>query len=243
MTLHLKSSNSINNFRIVKTLLNKKPKEQGYVFALLLVLTCAVVSIMVWKQILPYSELASSQTNLFDKKNYYTLFTSLFIHADMQHLLSNSYMLFILSIFVFGNLTPNFNKAFLLLFNLLAGSALVNLLTVLTYDSNTRLVGISGMVYLLAGFWFSVFLFVDRTHKVGGRLLRVVGTGLVILFPTSFEPTTSYQAHWTGLWIGLLMGIMYFYVHKSWIRSFEVVKAEIDDDYSLEHPLSTESDM
>jgi rhomboid protease GluP len=132
-------------------------------------------------------------------------------------------MLFVLSLFVFGTLSISFIGSLALLALTLAGGVFVNVLTLNAYPPEVRLLGISGYVYLLAGFWFVSYLLIDRRRKILARLLRVIGVSLVILFPSTFEERISYLAHAHGFWIGVVMGAIYFYWFKTKIRSYEVM--------------------
>src|SRR5690606_23294102 len=144
------------------------------------------------------------------------LFTAIFTHGDAQHLLSNSYMLGILVYFVFGHFGI---AAFPVV--PLAGAAAVNALSLLTYRPGVLLVGASGLVYLLAGFWLTLFVAIERQRSFSMRLVRALGVGLMILFPTSFEAKTSYRTHGIGVAVGILLGGLYFYLNKSEIRKHE----------------------
>lgn len=166
---------------------------------------------------------------------WWTLISALFLHADIGHLLSNSYMLFVLSVFAFGTLTQTLRGAFTLLLLLLMAGALVSFLTLRSYLPETRLVGISGVVYILAGFWLSNYVFIDRRRNFLARLIRVIGTALVVLFPTSFEKTTSYMAHFHGFWVGVLLGVGFFTLQRKQIRSYEEVVIEEDTDAEIEN--------
>ncbi|MEO0336539.1 MAG: rhomboid family intramembrane serine protease, partial [Pseudomonadota bacterium] len=143
-------------------------------------------------------------------------FTATLIHADFGHLLSNSYMLLIFSYFVygyFGSIAFPFGSF------ILAG--LVNVLTVLTMPPETGLLGASGLVYLLGGFWLTSYFFIQRQHTLLPRLIRVLGIALMVFFPTTFVPTTSYMAHAIGFAVGSVFAVTFFAYKKKWIRSFE----------------------
>ncbi len=215
--------------KVVRTLISKKPKEHGFIIAGLLILISTLVSFQSWEDPSLFEALSSSGEAVFVRGQYARLITSIFLHGDLGHLLSNSYMLFFLSLFVFGTLTQKLSSAFLLLlFSLLMG-AVINLLTLHSYEPHIRLVGISGMVYWLAGFWFVNYLFIDRRRKFLGRLVRVIGVSLVVLFPTTFEEQVSYLAHFHGFWVGFLSGFLFFLLFKQRIRSFEELSVEFQD--------------
>lgn len=171
-----------------------------------------------WLPLLPASRVA-----VFGQGEWSRLFSAVLIHADMLHLLSNSYMLGILTFFVHGHF-----GTWVFPFYAVLGAALVNLLAVATYRPETLLLGASGLVYLLAGFWLTLFVAIERQRSFGSRLLRALGVGLGILFPTTFEPKTSYRTHAIGVLVGVAMALIYFWLNKRKIRSREST-IEIED--------------
>ena len=220
--------------RVLKTLLSQRPKKHAVFFMLLLVLPCMFLSVLSWQNPAIYEAFAVSGEALLNGKQWYRLMTSLFLHGDPGHLISNTYMLIALSIFIFGQLIESVKGGFLLMFFLLLGGGLVNYLTVGSYPPEIRLIGISGLVYLAAGFWFINYLLIDRRRTFKARFLRTAGVALIILFPTTFEATTSYLAHFHGFWLGLVMGGVFFYLNKTAIRSHEVVKLEFPEEEVIE---------
>lgn len=215
------SESSQKELKVVRTLISRRPKEQGVLIGLLLIFICTLVSLAAWNDSNLYDSLAASWNLAFKDGEVYRLISSLFLHGDLGHLLSNAYMLFVLSVFIFGTLTLSFSGALLLAVVSLLGGVIVNVLTLYSYPPQTRLLGISGMVYLLAGFWFVNYLLIDRRRSFPSRFLRVLGVSLVILFPSTFEEEVSYLAHFHGFWLGLFMGAGFFYLFKRKIRSFE----------------------
>ena len=53
-------------------------------------------------------------------------------------------------------------------------AGLTNYVSLLTYPSEVSLIGASGLVYWMAGFWLSMYLVVERSVSPGKRVLRVV---------------------------------------------------------------------
>ena len=66
-----------------------------------------------------------------------------------------------------------------------------------------RLLGASGVVYAMVGMWLTFYLTIETAYSFKMRLVRVVAFILVLLFPTTFEPTTSYLAHTFGFIFGV----------------------------------------
>ena len=86
-------------------------------------------------------------SKVFQQGEYWRLFTTTFVHADLEHLLSNSMMLFILTYFV----TSFYGAIFGPLLSLVM-SSVINYFVLKSYQTDIGLVGISGMIYYLWGF-------------------------------------------------------------------------------------------
>jgi homocysteine S-methyltransferase len=205
--------------KIIRTFLSRRPDPLSLLVSLSTILLCFAVSKVYWSESAYAALLPGSHRAVFESGEIWRLFTAIFTHGDAQHLLSNSYMLGILVYFVFGHFGI---AAFPVV--ALAGAAAVNALSLLTYRPDVLLVGASGLVYLLAGFWLTLFVAIERQRSFSMRLVRALGVGLMILFPTSFEAKTSYRTHGIGVAVGILLGGLYFYLNKSEIRKHERVK-------------------
>ena len=112
----------------------------------------------------------------------------------------------------------------------LALGSLVNYLSLLTYPPGVRLVGSSGLVYLMAGFWLTMYILVERRITLGRRLLHGLGVGLIVLMPSAFQATVSYRTHAFGLAIGIVSAMAYFLFWKPAIRAAEEVEYREEDE-------------
>lgn len=162
------------------------------------------------------SSLPAINQNILQDGEVWRLFTSVLIHGDLAHLASNMYMLGILSYFVYGYFGARLYPLWTFL-----GAGFVNLVSIATYPVHVRLLGASGWVYLLGGFWLTMYLFIQRQYPWSRRLIRVLGMALMVFFPTSFEATTSYRTHFIGFMVGIVIGLIYFTFNKKNIRSYE----------------------
>jgi len=216
----------IEERRLTGTMITRKPNPKGSRVALMTVLVIGFTSVLFWTNWLGAAHLwPAVNSAVFTGGEVWRLLTALFIHGDFGHYLSNMYMLGIFSFFTFGYFGWNI---FLSLG--LAGGALVNALAIATYGPNIRLLGASGVVYLLGGFWLAVYFFVQRQYSVTSRLVRIFGMGLIIFFPTSFVENTSYRTHAIGFVVGLVLGAIYFWRNKARIRSQEIYKVSYVTD-------------
>ncbi len=108
--------------------------------------------------------------------------------------------------------------------------SLTNYLSLLTYSENIQLIGASGLVYLMAGFWLTTYVLVERSHPLKRRVLVAMGIALIVLVPSSLSPGVSYRTHAIGCGIGILVALGYFQARKEQIRSLETFQIEEVDE-------------
>lgn len=189
----------------------------GKTMAFLFIGFCVVLSQFYWDKSFALSKLLSaSQVLVFDKGEYWRLFTTSFIHGDLEHLLSNTLMLFILVYFV----TSFYGALVSIVLSSLMG-ILINFITISQYGQDTTLVGASGLVYFLWGFWLVLYVCIEKQMSLIRRLVRVFGIFFILLIPTTYSPTTSYMAHYVGLVLGVLNGFLYYLMNHTKIVSYE----------------------
>ena len=155
---------------------------------------------------------------------YWRLLTSMAAHTDLGHLLSNAAPLGVLAFLLYGYYGP---RVYPLLTVPLG--ALVTGLALATYPAGAALVGASGLVYVMAAFWLTLYLFIERRYGVGKRLFRAVGFALLVLAPTTYDPDVSYRAHAIGVVVGWAAATVYFAWCKGAIRRAEVFEIERDE--------------
>ncbi len=108
--------------------------------------------------------------------------------------------------------------------------SLTNYLSLLTYPENTQLIGASGLVYLMAGFWLTAYVLVERTHPIKRRVLVAMGIALIVLVPSSLSARVSYRTHAIGCGLGVIVALGYFPARKAQIRSLETFQIEEVDE-------------
>ncbi len=147
------------------------------------------------------NHLGATQRLVFEQGQIWRLMTTLWVHADIAHLLANC-GLFI----IFGLFLRNYFGLFAFPVLSLLGGMATGALALLTYSPETRLIGASGMVYFMAALWLFLFLrhadYLSWTHRV----MRTIAFALVVLVPTQFEPQVSYRTHAIGFALGLFFG-------------------------------------
>lgn len=202
---------------IKETHLMRKPARGAVWVALASVLTMTVLSLIYWGNtfgLAPY--LPASRVSVFHREEYWRLFTSIAVHADVQHLLSNGIVYGVLAFLLYGYYGPRVYPGLSL-----GLGGVITALAISTYPAQTLLVGASGVVYFMAAFWLTLFLWIERRLPWRKRLVRAVGFALIILVPTAIEPTVSYRTHAIGFAVGIAAGMAYFHRYKEKLRSSE----------------------
>jgi rhomboid protease GluP len=212
----------LSTLRVRETLLTRKPREWSLEVAALSVVAIQGVSLLAWRNgaaLLP--TLAATSEGVLEKREYWRLLTAIAVHADVMHALSNAIFVALFTYLLFGYF------GFWVFPALSLGMAgLTNYFSLLTYPPEVSLVGASGLVYWMAGFWLSMYLLVERSVSPGKRVLRVVCLALLVLFPSTFQATVSYRTHAIGLGLGTVSALAYFQLNRGSIRAAEVVEVE-----------------
>ncbi len=174
--------------------------------------------------------LSATPEQVFSQHQYWRAWTTLAVHADFEHFLSNIGYFAGLAFLLRGYYGP---WAFPIL-SLLAGGV-INLIALGTYPAETQLVGASGVVYFMAAFWLMVYVFTERSSDLVRRLANAAAFILILLMPQTFEARVSYRTHFIGLGLGFLVGAVFFYFERDKIRAHEVwepVRIHGDEDWS-----------
>lgn len=214
-------SELVEEKRLVGTLLTRRLREvvqlNAFILSSLVVLIISAISIFVFNSSPELMDkLSAIEINIFQKGEVWRAFTAVFIHADLEHLLSNILLLWIFSYFI--------NAYFGFLVFPLASFALAtlaNLIAIASYPSEVHLLGASGLVYVLGGFWLTLYPAIQRQYSFKNRLIRSLGIALILFAPSTFVPTVSYRTHAIGFALGVLFGLLYFAKNKKQIRSKE----------------------
>ena len=67
--------------------------------------------------------------------------------------------------------------------------------------------------------------------------MKVLAVGIFVLAPTEFKANVSYLAHGVGIVLGGLTGLIYYFLNREKIRSYEVwepVYEEVNEDLNDE---------
>ena len=216
-----------NDHIVVKrTLLSEKARDNSGAIALLSAMIVTAVALLCWREYPElFSKLAAIPERVNEHQEYWRLVTAMGVHWDWRHLVSNAAFLALFSYLLYG-----YFGFWVYPFGVVVLGALTNYLALLTYPPEVRLLGASGVTYLMAGFWLTIYILIERSRSLRQRLLRSFGFGLIVLIPTTLQQNVSYRTHAIGFGLGAIMALLYFQRKKKLIRTAEVVEWEEDPE-------------
>jgi len=210
---------------IVENWMTRKLPEKGYWSPLFLVTLLIAGTALFLNDVFHLGQLMpASYETVVIKKEYYRLWSALFAHADLEHIMSNLFM------FVpFAYLLAHYFSLWLFpLIGFLLGG-LINLVVVHYLGGHITIIGVSGVVYWMGATWMSLSFFIDRRESILSRFIKLSGVSLVLFFPTTFLPEVSYLSHFLGYIFGVLTGAVVYLVFKKRFLAAEVIH-EIDEE-------------
>lgn len=211
--------------RIRETWLSRQPRPEGALAFALATFALVLGSYFAWSNFHGLGELmAASPKKVFQDHEYWRLLTSLLVHEDPKHLLSNSFLFFIL-----GSLLAGYFGTFLVPISAFASGALVNYFALKALPAEVTLIGASGIVFWLGGAWLSLYFLLDRTRSWWQRGLRAFGVALLLFMPAeAFDPGISYHSHALGFIFGVLWGILLYVLQRRNFRAAESIETFVD---------------
>jgi membrane associated rhomboid family serine protease len=202
---------------VKETHLSRKPKRGSLWVALAGFLVLLAVSLAYWFDLFGIARwLPAVPNKVLQNGEVWRLLTSIGTHSDFRHFLGNGIAFGVLSFLLYGYFGG-------MVYPVLTWTlgALVTGLSLATYPPETRLVGASGVVYLMAGFWLTMYLYIERRLTIGKRIFRALGFSLIVLVPTVWDPLVSYRSHGIGFAAGVALGVIYFVRKKDELRRAE----------------------
>ena len=148
--------------------------------------------------------MVASGEAVFQKQEYWRLFTALLGHGDVMHLLHNAPIFW----FFAWILNAYFGLFVAGLLTLIVGLA-SNAVTLWSYEPKMQLLGASGMIYGMVAMWLVLYIRFDRKGWWVKRVVRSLGFSLLVLFPQSYEVNTSYMAHASGFLLGIVLAVLW----------------------------------
>jgi rhomboid protease GluP len=171
------------------------------------------------------AEFPASGKTVFGNHEYWRAWTTLFVHADPGHLLSN---LFLYAPFAYV-LSSYFGLALFPTAGFFVGG-LVNLVVLSTMPPEIQLIGVSGVVYWMGAAWITLGVLVDRRQKIGTRLLKGLGVSMLLFIPSTYRPEVSYLTHLLGYAAGVASALVYYGLRKKTLMAAEKYDYRYDFD-------------
>ena len=200
--------------------LTKKLPEKQFPLTLFLVLLLIFGTSLYLNNFLNGNEwMAATFYQVVKEKQYWRLWTAIFAHADLAHIMSNLFLFIPFSYF----LTRTFSFWFFPLFAFFIGG-LINLIVIMNLPEHSSIIGVSGVVYWMGAAWMTLSFLIDRRESLGSRLLKVSGVSIILFFPTTILAEVSYLSHALGYFFGILSGIIYYFVYRQEFRSVEIIE-------------------
>ncbi len=172
-----------------------------------------------------YDFVAADPTSVFQNHNEWRLWTSLFVHADISHLLSNMFMFMPLCYL----LTAYFSFWFFPVWGLFCGG-LVNIIVLRTLPAHTAIIGLSGVVYWMGAAWFTLFALIDTRKTVKLRVSLFIVLSIILFAPEVYQPGISYLSHLIGYIFGCLSALVFYILNLKKIKSAEIKIVEPIED-------------
>lgn len=213
-------------FRVKDTLLSRKPAENSGLVAILTVILILFVSALAWRDPSTFNALLVGFDQVFHDGEFWRLLTAIAIHSNFQHFISNAVFLGFFSYLLFG-----YFGGWVFPVLVVFVGALTNLLSLMTYPDGVRLVGASGLVYVMVGFWLTMYILVERRISLKRRLLHGIGISLIVLLPSTIQENVSYRTHAIGFGLGSLTACGHFHLRKDQIRRQEVLEVTHQEPY------------
>jgi rhomboid protease GluP len=209
----------------METWLSRRPREYSAQVAIISILVMLWTGLLCWKEGPALSSrLAAIPEKVLVDGEYWRLWTAMAVHSDVPHFAFNALFFAFFSFLVYGY----FGFSVYPVWSILLGG-LTNYLSLLTYAPGTQLVGSSGLVYLMAGFWLTMYVLVESRYSLKRRLLHAVGVGWIVFLPGSLQQGISYRTHAIGFGLGIVLALVYFQFRKDEIWSAEVFETEVPD--------------
>ncbi len=204
--------------KLERTLLYKKPSDHAGLMSLIgLAILCAVFALSQQEYIEFSRYLTANFNQVFVQHQFWRLFTSPLMHADIEHLGSNALFFTGLAYLLNGY----FGFWVFPILSFLSG-ALINLIVLPMYPADVTIVGASGIVYFMAAFWLTLYIALSRDLPIPRRLTNALALSFVLFVPESLQPHVSYLSHAAGFGLGIFAGSFYFALNRVSLQAHEL---------------------
>jgi rhomboid protease GluP len=204
---------------IRQTWLTRRPSLWAEKVSVLVSLLIVIGSVVYWQDWGGSTSLmAASFENVFGAHEYWRAWSTLLVHADPKHLLSNLFLFFILSSFLVG-----YFGFFVFPVTAFFFGGITNLIVLKQMPKNIHLIGASGIVFWMGGAWLTLYFLLDTQRTISQRALRAVGVALILFVPAeAFDPQISYLSHLVGFSLGVLWAVIYYFWNREKFLASEI---------------------
>lgn len=133
---------------------------------------------------------------VLEQLEIWRLFTSMFLHADILHLVSN-----MIGLLLFGTFIENATSRLVYLIIYFVSGLVGNIVSLFLLSPNVISLGASGAIYGLIG---ASFMLIILERNISQLLITLLY--LIYFIFTSFTPQINYAAHIFGLISGFVLG-------------------------------------
>ena len=127
--------------KLVKTQLSATPKPWSHPLVSFVLVSFLLVSFLGWNETISPQVFSASREQIFKNHEYWRLLTTIGVHADLRHFISNA-----LFFWIFGVLLHSYFGFFVFPILSLFFGSLANAFTLYFYPEHSVLIGASGVV-------------------------------------------------------------------------------------------------
>lgn len=206
--------------------LTRKPHQGAWDVTISLGFFLFVIGLSFLQDIMHLKQwMPASYDLVFNQHQFWRLWTSLFAHADLEHLLSNAIFFFPFTYF----LSSYFGLWFVPILGIFIGGV-INFFVLQGMPIETHLIGISGVVYWLGATWLTLFFLIDHRQSFRRRFAKVAVISLVLFAPQAYKPEVSYMSHAVGYLFGVLTALIFYWIHRKKFLQAEVYEEIMEDE-------------
>ena len=200
--------------------LTQKPNANAYAVAAISLILLLVANFLFWRNDFNLAGLMTAiPQNVFEGHQYWRLWTALFAHADIGHLLSNSLLFSVFTYFLFG-----YFGSFVFPFMALLFGGLIHYLVLKTMPPTSELLGVSGVVYWLGAVWLTLYFLLETRERISKRLIKTLGIAAILFIPETYHQDVSYLSHFVGFIFGIVFAVFYYLSRRAQFKKAEVVE-------------------
>ncbi len=200
--------------------LTQKPNPLAFAIAAASVIVLLISNFLFWRDDFGLGSLLTAiPQNVFETHEYWRLWTALFAHSDISHLLSNTLLFSVFSFFLYG-----YFGSFVFPVAAFATGGLINYIVLKTMPVQAELLGVSGVVYWMGAAWLTLYFLLETREPYSKRLLKTIGIALVLFIPESYHRDVSYLSHFVGFVFGIVFALLYFWKRKEEFKRAEVIE-------------------